>query len=90
MTREEEIKNYAMNNCIQDDIDDTSYELIVETAKWADETMLDKARKMLYAMLDTHQDSYGYDYITAPAYDSVEEFVNDFCKAMEEGEWNIQ
>ena len=54
-----------------------------ETAKWADETMLDKARKMLYAMLDTHQDSYGYDFITAPAYDSVEEFVNDFCKAME-------
>lgn len=51
---------------------------------------IDKARKMLYAMLDTHQDSYGYDYITAPAYDSVEEFVNDFCKSMEEGEWNIQ
>ena len=45
---------------------------------------IDKARKMLYAMLDTHQDSYGYDYITAPAYDSVKEFVNDFCKAMEE------
>jgi hypothetical protein len=42
------------------------------------------ARKMLYAMLDTHQDSYGYDYVTAPAYDSVEEFVNDFCKTMEE------
>lgn len=43
MTREEQIKNYATNNCIQDDIDDTSYELIVDAAEWADETMLDKA-----------------------------------------------
>lgn len=43
MTREEEINNYAYNNCINDDIDDTSYSLIVETAKWADETMIDKA-----------------------------------------------
>lgn len=47
MTREEEIKNYAYNNCIKDDIDDTSYSLIVETAKWADETMIDKFCKWI-------------------------------------------
>ena len=47
MKREEEIKNYAYNNCINDDIDDTSYSLIVETARWADETMIKKACKWL-------------------------------------------
>ena len=47
MSRDEQIKNYAINNCIQDDIDDTSYELIIETAKWADETMLDKVCEWL-------------------------------------------
>lgn len=45
MKREEEIQNYAYNNCINDDVDDTSYSLIVETAKWADETMVEKARE---------------------------------------------
>lgn len=45
MTRNEEIQNYAYNNCINDDVDDTSYSLIVETAKWADETMIEKARE---------------------------------------------
>lgn len=47
MKRKEQIKNYAINNCIQDDIDDTSYELIIETAEWADETMLEKICKWL-------------------------------------------
>lgn len=45
MKREEEIQNYAYNNCINDDVDDSSYSLIVETAKWADETMIKKARE---------------------------------------------
>ena len=30
MAREDEIKNYAYNNCINDDVDDTSYSLIIE------------------------------------------------------------
>jgi hypothetical protein len=47
MKREEEIKNYAYNNCINDDVDDTSYSLIVETARWADGTMIDKVCKWL-------------------------------------------
>ena len=47
MTRKEEIQNYAYNNCINDDIDDTSYSLIVEAAKWADETMIEKACEWL-------------------------------------------
>jgi hypothetical protein len=47
MTRNEEIQNYAYNNCINDDVDDTSYSLIVETAKWADETMIERAREWI-------------------------------------------
>ena len=83
MTREEQIKNYAIINCIQDDIDDTSYELIVETAKWADETMLDKACKWLnsvdmrmYVIVDhTSSNINRFD---------INKFISNFRKAMEE------
>ena len=43
---------------------------------------LDKVCDMLYAMLTT-QDINDYDYVTAPAYDTVEDFVEDFRKTME-------
>ncbi len=83
MTREGQIKNYAINNCIQDDIDDTSYELIIETAKWADETMLDKACEWLnsadmrmYVIAD-HTSSNINRF-------AINKFISDFRKAMEE------
>lgn len=44
---------------------------------------LDKVCDMLYAMLTT-QDINDYDYVTAPAYDTVEDFVEDFRKTFEE------
>ena len=44
---------------------------------------LDKVCDMLYAMLTT-QDINDYDYVTAPAYDTVEDFVEDFRKSFEE------
>lgn len=47
MTREEQIQNYAYNNCIAEDVDDTSYSLIVSAIEWADETMIEKACKWL-------------------------------------------
>lgn len=47
MTREEQIQNYAYNNCITEDVDDTSYSLIVNAIEWADETMIEKACKWL-------------------------------------------
>lgn len=43
---------------------------------------LDGVCDMLYAMLTT-QDINDYDYVTAPAYDTVEDFVEDFRKTME-------
>ena len=82
MTREEEIKNYAYNNCVSDDIDDTSYSLIVETARWADETMICKARGWLqcidFEVEYFTTDSDGYTFFNA------DKFIKDFCKKMEE------
>ena len=43
---------------------------------------LNKVCGMLYAMLTT-QDINDYDYVTAPVYDNVEDFVEDFRKSME-------
>lgn len=43
---------------------------------------LDKVCDMLYAMLTT-QDINDYDYVTAPAYDNVVDFVEDFRKIWE-------
>ena len=43
---------------------------------------LDDVCEMLYAMLST-QDINDYNYVTAPAYDNVVDFVEDFRKAME-------
>lgn len=71
MTREEEINNYAYNNCINDDIDDTSYSLIVETAKWADGTMIEKVYKGLE------------DYAELTGIDS--ETIKEFFKKVMEG-----
>lgn len=44
---------------------------------------LEKACDMLYAMLST-QDINDYYYVTAPAYDTVEDLVEDFRKSFEE------
>lgn len=43
---------------------------------------LDDICEVLYAMLST-QDINDYNYVTAPAYDNVVDFVEDFRKAME-------
>lgn len=43
---------------------------------------LNEVCDMLYAMLST-QDINDYDYVTAPAYDTVEDLVEDFRKTME-------
>ena len=61
---------------------------IREGIEWAYEhpkggmVSLDEACNLLSAMLTT-QDINDYDYVTAPAFDTVEDFVNDFRKSME-------
>lgn len=60
MKREEQIRNYAHNNCINDDIDDTSYSLIIETTKWADKTMIEKVCNWLEDTDDMDSCSHSY------------------------------
>lgn len=62
---------------------DEMIEGIVDIEKPQDKMVsLDKVCDMLYAMLTT-QDINDYDYVTAPAYDNVVDFVDDFRKTME-------
>lgn len=61
------------DSMIEDSVDVESKETMVS---------LDKVCDMLYAMLTT-QDINDYDYVTAPAYDTVEDFVEDFRKSFQ-------
>lgn len=82
MTRQEEINRAWGSYEVRSNhrYDEISFK---EGAKWADRTMIEKACEMLYAML-SEQEINDYDYVTAPAYDNVVDFINDFRKAMEE------
>lgn len=62
---------------------DSMIEGLVEEKPQETMVSLDDVCEMLYSMLTT-QDINDYDYVTAPAYDDVVDFVEDFRKAMEE------
>ena len=83
MTREEQIDKFAQSKMDSEFWDESLYEGIVVGAKWVDRTIIEKACEMLYAML-SEQEINDYDYVTAPAYDNVVDFIEDFRKAMEE------
>ena len=82
MTRKEQIMNAAMFYSKKNKIEPIPYLDFIEAAEWADRTMIEKACNILDAMLST-QEINDYDYVTAPAYDNVEDFIEDFCKALE-------
>lgn len=85
MTREEQIHNYAYNNCITEDVDDNSYSLIVDAIKWADETMLEKACAWWEEKLLCAEDHYPtLEFLSIIEYNSLKELINDFRKSMEE------
>lgn len=78
MTREEEIRQAAINHIC----DDTEQLLVLfeEGAKWADKTMLDKAVKWLV------MNASDYAISTTDDEDNCVvslDMVEDFCKAME-------
>ena len=82
MTRKEQIMNAAEFYSKKNKIEPIPYLDFIEAAEWADRTMNEKVRNMLYAMMST-QEINNYDYVTVPAYDNVEDFIEDFCKAIE-------
>ena len=94
MTREEQIHNYAYNNCITEDADDNSYSLIVDAIKWADETMLEKACEWwklrisvdMPIEINENGEPLANNWIDAQMerMKVTEEFISEFRKAMEE------
>ena len=85
MTQEEQIHNYAYNNCMTEDVDDNSYSLIVDAIKQADETMLEKACEWWKEKLLCAEDYYPtIEFLSIIEYNSLKELINDFRKSMEE------
>ena len=68
--KEPKIQWRFTDSMIEGSVDGVSQEKMVS---------LDKVCEMLYSMLAT-QDINDYDYVTAPAYDNVVYFVEDFRK----------
>lgn len=91
MTREEQIRIYAEEKCILYDeigFDDEAYSLIVETAEYADRTMIDKAYKWLKENMSRYvsrddPDKFPYGFPTMEFRIDVN-FERDFKKAMTE------
>ena len=85
MTREEEIRqemskiagthpDWTKNDCMRMGFR--------EGAKWADETMIEKACEWLVSELYHSEDRYGHPNVESRSYVSVEDFINEFKKAM--------
>ena len=71
-----------MIECLVDEPQEKMVEGLADVEPQDKMVSLNKVCDMLYAMLTT-QDINDYDYVTAPAYDNVEELVEDFRKSME-------
>lgn len=97
MTREEQIKEvvdkYFDDSSHFVEWDDCGYvcddkdcieQAFIEGAKWADKTMIDKACECLKNSLYDTQDNCGYKVVAS--FDSVDvnEFIEQFKRAMEE------
>ena len=83
MTREEEIMQEAnARYSVSHPFVDIAKESFIEGAKWADETMIGKARGWLqcidFEVEYFTTDSDGYTFFNA------DKFIKDFCKKMEE------
>ena len=84
MTREEQIQNYAYNNCMTEDVDDNSYNLIVDAIKWANETMIEKVCEWLENECDI-KDYLGGIFSDPCSIDfDWEKLSNNLRKVMEE------
>lgn len=72
--------HYLMENCEERWANGMIEGLVLEPQEKM--VSLNKVCDMLHAMLIT-QDINNCDYVTAPAYNNVVDFVNDFCEVME-------
>ena len=82
MTREEQLNEYLKERNIP--VDSLEANSIKEGIDWVDKTMVEKAVEFLKDNLRTVYDD-PYDYVMADSiYETVDEFINNFSKAMEE------
>lgn len=81
------LENIGYKVCTLEEYEDEMIEGLAIEESQKKMVSLDKVCDLLYAMLCT-QDINDYDYVTAPAYDNVEDFVEDFRKTMEKYEKN--
>lgn len=77
MTREEEIEKEAYRVSNNGD----EYSSFIQGAKWADKTMIEKARKWLYN--NTYKISPD-DSRVSMSFEYTIDMIDNFCKAMEE------
>lgn len=83
MTREEQIRITALEHCGDTYMKEIAYAMFCFGAKWADKTMFEKVCEWLKNSLYDTQDNCGYKVVAS--FDSVDvnEFIEDFKKAME-------
>lgn len=87
MTRREEITKKALELDTTNDI-----ATFVVAAQWADKTMIEKACEWLKDrfynsdkyLFENPDGGYRKAYDVCCSFESIQEMVNDFCKAMEE------
>lgn len=82
MTREEEIRQYLKERNIP--ITSLEANSIIEGAKWADRTLIEKACKWMREEFYTSKDRDGHNILVSASCDNVEELIKDFEKQMEE------
>lgn len=83
MTREEEIKEAAEKRTLEifgelDDFQDRT-DGFIEGAKWADKTMIERARKWLFNNTYKHVD----DSRLSMTFENTVDMIDNFCKTME-------
>lgn len=86
MTRGEEIRNEAHNrysNAKTDPVDSARYCVFVEGARWADKSMIERARKWLEKELYLFY-SGAEHWVASRRKVNVTEFLDDFEIAMQE------
>ena len=86
MTREEEIKDFAIKR-FGNEGNESQFMLYkiqacIVGAKWADTTMLNKACSWIKDNLCDSYDRDGRPTIDSPSCTSVDEFIEEFCKEL--------
>lgn len=86
MTREEEIHKAAEEFAFSDKTDTSDFHCAINDfyygAKWADETIIEKACEWLKEELMDNRDNFGYPVVSTFDTITLNEFIEEFKKAI--------